>query len=226
MEQKKETKAQIERRIKNAVVFVPKDKDTSSIFFDDKGVRLTVTEDSAVIATGYHKHVFDAYNISQGISRPFIYTKRIIEIANENDCLVIDSKGNVTGRSYALLLDVLNKKEDKSEYNIVYYYSWWLTIIFDGLYSIGETEAETFMTYFDYCCIIAKNAVLLSEKTESMTNRQFIDRFIDNLKEFTESMTENVVFEKKTDDELARENISASLEMEMNEQINDDGKQH
>ena len=57
-EQKKETKAQLERRIKQAVVFVEKDKDTKSVFFSDKGLRLTVTNDTAVVETGYHRHLF------------------------------------------------------------------------------------------------------------------------------------------------------------------------
>ena len=41
MEQKKKpTNAQLQKRIENAIVFVPKTKDTISIFFSDKGVRL------------------------------------------------------------------------------------------------------------------------------------------------------------------------------------------
>ena len=57
MEQKKPTKAQMARRLSNAIVLVEKTKDTQSVFFSDKGVRLTVTEDKAVIATGFHQHV-------------------------------------------------------------------------------------------------------------------------------------------------------------------------
>ena len=215
MEKKKPTKAQMERRIENAIVFVPKTKDTLSIFFSDKGVRLTVTDDKAVIATGYHQHVFESYNMS-GMSRPYLYTRRIVELALENDCEQRDEKGNVTGYSYSSLLDTLNTKEDKAEYNIAYYYNWWLMNIFSSLYGIGETVSETFITYLDYVCVIAKNAIILSEKTEDMTNRAFLDKFIENVKEFTKDMTEGVIFPKKSDEEVIKENIEAVQNEEAN----------
>lgn len=206
----------MERRIENAIVFVPKTKDTQSIFFSDKGVRLTVTDDKAVIATGYHQHVFESYNMS-GMSRPYLYTRRIVELALENDCEQRNEKGNVTGYSYSSLLDTLNAKEDKAEYNIAYYYNWWLMNIFSPLYGIGETVSETFITYLDYVCVIAKNAIILSEKTEDMTNRAFLDKFIENVKEFTKDMTEGVIFPKKSDEEVMRENIEAVQNEEANE---------
>ena len=215
MEKKKPTKAQMERRIENAIVFVPKTKDTQSIFFSDKGVRLTVTDDKAVIATGYHQHVFESYNMS-GMSRPYLYTRRIVELALENDCEQRDEKGNVTGYSYSSLLDTLNAKEDKAEYNIAYYYNWWLMNIFSSLYGIGETVSETFITYLDYVCVIAKNAIILSEKTEDMTNRAFLDKFIENVKEFTKDMTVGVIFPKKSDEEVMQENIEAVQNEETN----------
>lgn len=206
----------MERRIENAIVFVPKTKDTQSIFFSDKGVRLTVTDDKAVIATGYHQHVFESYNMS-GMSRPYLYTRRIVELALENDCEQRDEKGNVTGYSYSSLLDTLNAKEDKAEYNIAYYYNWWLMNIFSSLYGIGETVSETFITYLDYVCVIAKNAIILSEKTEDMTNRAFLDKFIENVKDFTKDMTEGVIFPKKSDEEVMKENIEAVQNEEANE---------
>ena len=226
MEQKKETNAQLQRRIKNAVIHIDKTKDTKSLFYDDKGLRLTVTEDKAIIATGFHQHVFDFYTTG-GVSRPYLYTKRVIEITmeHEHECTVRDDKGNAVGHSYAMLLDALKAKEDKSEYNILYFYGWWLLVIFDGLYSIGESEVESFMVYFQYCAIIAKNAVLLSEKTEDMTNKQFIEKFIEHLKEFTDNMTESVLFHKKTDEETMRENIEAVQEQEFNEQVQSDENQ-
>lgn len=218
MEQKKETAAQLQRRIKNALIHIDKTKDAESVFFDDKGVRLTVNESKAIIATGFHQHVFDAYS-NAGLSRPYLYTKRVIELANENNCEVRDNKGNITGRSYAMLLDTLKQKEDKSEYNIAYYYSWYLLNCFSPLYSIGESEVESFMVYFDYCCNIAKNAIMFSEKTEDMSNKQFIEKFIENLKEFTDNMNESVLFHKKTDEEVMQENIAAAQEIELNEQM-------
>ena len=128
MEQKKETRATIERKIKNAIVFVPKTKDTVSIFFSDKGVRLVADNDGCVIETNYHRHVYSNITAA-GVSRPYLYTKRVIEIANEN----IDAIKTESGYSYQRLLDVLKAKDDKSEYNIVTYYDWFLFNIFQPL---------------------------------------------------------------------------------------------
>ena len=214
MEQKKETRATIERKIKNAVVFVPKDKSTASIFFSDKGVRLTVTMDSAVIAFGYSQTIYSNFTAA-GISRPYLYTKRIIEIANEN-LKDIEVDG---GYSYHRLLDVLNEKEDKSEYNIVTYFSLFLQNLFSPQYGIAEDEVSSFLVYEDYIHNIAKNSVLLSERNEDLTNKQFIDKVIANIKNFTDNLEESVLLHKKTDEEIAKENIEAAQEQELNESL-------
>ena len=84
MEQKKKlTNAQLQKRIANALIHIDRTNGTESIFFSDKGLRLTVNEDFAIIATGFHRHVFNNFT-NAGISRPYLYTKRVIEIANEN----------------------------------------------------------------------------------------------------------------------------------------------
>ena len=207
MEKKKETKAQLERRMKNALVFVPRDKDTLGIFFDDKGVRLEVTQDVCVISTSFHRHVFSAITPS-GYSRPYLYTKRIIEIALENDCVV----GN--GYSFSRLLEVLNGKEDKTEYNIVVYYSWWLMVIFDGLYSISEDEVSSWLVYFKYINIIATNSILLEEHKEDVTNKQFVEQFISRIKEFTDGVDERVLFHALSDEERINQEIEAIQENE------------
>ena len=210
MEQKKKlTNAQLQKRIENAIVFVPKTKDTVSVFFSDKGVRLVADNDGCVIETNYHRHVFSNITAA-GVSRPYLYTKRVIEIVNAN-LKDIEVGG---GYSYQRLLEVLKAKEDKTEYNIVTYYEWWLMVIFDGLYSIGESEIESFLVYFKYIGIIATNSILLDEHKEDMTNKQFIQKVFDNIKEFTDSLTESILFPKKTDEERMKEEIEAIQQTE------------
>lgn len=212
MEQKKETRAQIERRLKNALVFVPRDKEYSSVYFSDKGLRLEATSESCVISTAFHTHVFNAYTTS-GISRPYLYTKRLIDIANGNNCATKD------GYSFSALIDVLKNKEDKSEYNLVVYIDWWIFNCFQPLYSIGESEAESFLVYESYLHNIARSSVILSEKTEDITNKQFVEAVIKNMNDFIENIDEHVIFHKKTDDELIKENIEAIQEQEINDSM-------
>lgn len=210
METKKTTKAQIERRLQNAVVLVEKTKDSQSIYLSDKGLRLTTTDDYAVIETGYHRHIFSKVS-GVGISRPYLYTERLIALALENDCKT-DS-----GYSFAKLLEVLKAKENQAEYNIAVYTEWWLFNCFQPLYSIGESETESFLVYEDYVHNIARNQVILEQRNEDVTNKQFIDKVIKNMQEFTGHITETVILPKKTDEEIIKENIDAVAEQEMNE---------
>lgn len=219
MEQKKPTTAQLQKRITNALIHIDRTKDTQSIFFTDKGLRLTTNEDVAIIATGFHRHVFNNFT-NAGVSRPYLYTKRVIEIANEN-LKDIEVDG---GYSFQRLLEVLKAKEDKSEYNIVTYYKWFVFNCFQPLYSIGESEVESFLVYEMYLHNIARQAVLLSEKKEDMTNKQFFDEVIKNMQNFIEGVDELVIFHKMTDEEMAQANIEALTQNEqeqaMEAQIN------
>lgn len=219
MEQKKPTNAQLQKRITNALIHIDRTKDTESIFFSDKGLRLTVNEDVAIIATGFHRHVFNNFT-NAGISRPYLYTKRVIEIANEN-LKDIEVDG---GYSFQKLLEVLKAKEDKSEYNIVTYYEWWCSVIFDGLYSISEDEVGSWLVYFKYINILATNSILLEEHKEDVTNKQFVEQFISRIKEFTDNVDEHVLFHALSDEERMKQEIEAiqqnEQEQAMEAQIN------
>ena len=216
--QQQNTKSDLERRIRNAIVLVPKDKDYKGVYFDDKGLRLEVTSDFAIITTSFHRHVFGSFT-SQGVSRPYLYTKRFVELALSNDCQTTDEKGNVT-RSYSKLLNSLEKKDDKSEYNICWYFDLWLNNIFHPLFSIGETEAESFLVYESFLHNIARNKVIMSEKIDDMTNIGFVNAVTDEERKFIEGVDERVVFKKKTDEEKAKEEIDALQEKQVNDTLN------
>ena len=146
----------------------------------------------------------------------------MIEIANENDCKVGD------GYSYQRLMQVLKDKEDQSDYNIATYYDWWLMNIFAPLFSIGETEAECFLVYMDYMHNIARNSIFLDEHKDGLTNKQFIDKWVELIRDFTKGMDEREIFVAKTDEQIMQENIDALQKDEeekfMQEQIENETK--
>lgn len=220
--EKKPTNAQLSRRIQNAVVLVEKDKDTKSIYFDDKGVRITITMDYAVIETGYHRHVFSAIT-ANGISRPYLYTRQFVDIALENDCIVTNNNGEQF-RSYAKLFDVLKEKEDKTQYNICWLVDIWMFCIWSPLFEIDNTEASSFLVYERYMHNIARNSFLLDEHKEDVTNKQFVDTIIEKEKSFIEGVDETVILKGKSDEERMKEELEAlqkdAEEKVMEEQAN------
>lgn len=215
MENKKATNGQLIKKIKNALVFVPKDRDYKTVFFEDKMVRLEVTKDYCVISTGYHQHVFNAINPNQGgYARPFLYTQKVCDIVCENDCKTSDGV-----YTFEHLLDVLSKKDDKTEYNIVTYYGWWLFNIFQPLYQVGENEIETFLTYEDYLHKIARSAIVMGEKQEDMSNLQFVNAILEKEKSFIEGIEERTLFFKQTDEMTKAQTIKAIQETQDEETL-------
>lgn len=219
MEQKKKlTNAQLQKRLDNAILHIDRTKDTQTIFFDDKGLRLTASEDYAIVETGYHRHVFSNFT-SSGISRPYLYVRKVIEIALDNaSAMTVEKENGNTGFSFAKLLEGLKDKRD--EYLILYYCDMYFFNIFQPLYSIGESVASTFLVYLSYICNIARNLIILDEHKEPLTNKQFIEKFRAMINEFTANMEEQVIFEAKTDDERIEEEIKAIQEIENDESQN------
>ena len=218
-QEKQATKGDLERRMRNSLVFITRDKDYKAVYFDDKGVRLEVTADYAIISTSFHRHIFGSLT-AQGESRPYLYTRRFIEIALENDCTVKDAQGNTT-RSYGKLMAVLKEKEDQTEFRVAWYFDLWLNNVFHPLYSIGETEIESFLVYESYLHNLARDKIILSEKTEDITNKSFIEQIGKELMEFTKDVDEHVVFPKKTDEERKKEEIDALAEAAVEKNINE-----
>lgn len=224
MEQKKKiTKAQLERRIANSLVFVPKDKNYLIIYFDDKGLKLEVTAEHTVISTNYHRHVFDNIT-SNGYSRPYIYTRRFIEIAYENEsaCIVEDKDGNKS-YSYTKLLNYLKDNADKekgAEYAVAFYCDMWFYNIFNPLYSIDNNDAAQFMVYLNYVCNIAKDSLLLDVRNEDITNKMFFEKFKGIINDIMNEVGEMVILKKKTDDDIRNEAIDELKKIEDEQAIN------
>lgn len=220
---KKPTNAQLQRRIDNAVIHVDKTKDTKSIFFSDKGLRITVTGEYAIIETSSHRHVFDFITGSGNVSRPYIYTNRFIDMAFANDCSSVSEDG-IKFYSYGKLMKVLREKEDKTEYNIAWFVDLWMFNLYSPLFEIDETTAGAFLVYERYIHNIARNRFLLEEHKEDVTNLQFFNNVIELEKSFIQGITEEVILKGKSDEERLSEEMEAlqrdAEEKVMEEQVN------
>lgn len=187
------TKEQLLRKIEKAPVFVPRDKEYKGVYFDDKGLRLEVTDDYAVIGTMFHRHVFNKITAG-GYSKPYVYVDMFIGIALDNDCTVKDESGNVT-RSYSLLFEKLKAKEDKGDYHVCWYVDLWLNNIIRPLYSIDANAMSQFITYEQYLHGIAVDVTLNEglDNKAGMTNKEFVESVIEKVRKYTENIEETKV---------------------------------
>lgn len=221
--QKKLTARQMERRLEKAIIHVDRTKDTKEIYFDDKGLRLVVSEDYAVVATGYHRHVFNNFTAS-GVSRPYLYVQSFVDIAlSHKDDIVAERADGSKGYSYGKLMAVLKEKGDENdkEYIICHYVDMWLFTIFQNLYTIGENVGEAFLVYLSYVCGLSRNMITLAEHKDGLTNKGFVAEFIEKVKELTEGIDERTIFEARTDEQMIEDNISAINDTEMEEMLNE-----
>ncbi len=99
------------------------------------------------------------------------------------------------------------------------YVDWWLFNIFQPLYSIGESEIESFLVYESYLHNIARNSILLSQHDEDVTNKNFIALINEKVTAFTKDMQERIILKKKSDDERLKEEIDAIQEQESEQVI-------
>lgn len=213
MEQKKPTAAQLQLRIKRAVLHIDRTKGTKEVYFDDKGLRLIVTDDEVIVQTGFHSHVFTKFTAA-GYSRPCLYIERLVDFAYENDCTSKDGKGNTT-RSYKKLLSTLKNKEDSTEYNIAMYVDWYLFNLFQPLYAIGENGAQQFLTYYNYLHNIAAQHIFLDEHKNGMTNKEFVERHNELMADFLKNIEESQIFEPMSDEQFKEHEMEAMKELEI-----------
>lgn len=208
---KSPSKEQLLRRIQHSPLHLDRTKHTNSIYFSDKGLRLTVddTENYALVGTNFHTHVFMAYT-SNGFSRPYLYISNLVTMALEHEKEITTADG----LSYARMFEVLKAEEYPTQYNIAKYVDWWLYNIFAPLYEIGESGASSFLVYETYLHNIARNVITLEEHTSDMTTRMFLEALAAKMRELTEELPDEVLFVKKTDEERMAEEIEALGAME------------
>ena len=216
------SKEQLRRRLENATMHLDRTRDTKSVYFGDRGMRLTYddTIGYALVATNFHTHCFQKIT-STSVSRPYLYIKQIVDYAldPENDCLVRDKKDNPVCYSFRKLTEVLDKKEDKIPYLIVNYAGWWLDNIMAPLYSIAEQKQFMFLTYFNFIHNVSCNEVFLSEHKEGMTNRQFCEACIAKVQKLLADMKEEEMFPALSDEERMKAEAEAMEAMENDETL-------
>ena len=223
MEAKKPSKVQLENRIKKAVLMIDKTADTKSIFFHDRDLKITITDAWAVIGCGAYYITFSRIT-PNGFSRQYIYLSRLVAAALEHKEAFTIRQDGEERYSYAKFLEHI-KVVDEDAHLIAWYVDKWIYNYECQLSSLGESVAQTFVTYEQFMHNVAVNAVILSEKKEDMTNKQFLEEVIKHLNEYKDDIeTEQVIYPKRTDDEALQEEIEALKEVQNQEMFEGNGE--
>lgn len=221
--EKKPTNAQLQRRLERAVLHIDRDKETQEVYVADSGLRMTITEDYALVGTLFHRHVFDKVT-SAGISRPYLYTKRAVEIL-----LMFGVQDKEGGYLFDATVNALKESGKETERTLLQYFEWWVFNMQAPLYGIGESDADVFLVYEQYVHNIARNNVLLEEHKEDVTNRAFFESVFNKMREVAENASEYVVLHKMTDEEIVEREARALQEQEEEDALKrsmEDGEQH
>ena len=213
---RKPTNAQLERRLEKAVLHIDRTRDTKEVYFSDRGVRIIVTPDEAIIATLFHNHVFHRMT-SNGVSKPYEYTNSVIDIAlSLGDA--IEVKG--VGLSFNKMVDLLeNDVEKTTERLIVWLWDKWVMNIMMPLYDIDSNSGSSFITFLKFLCNIAHQDIILGENTQGMTTKGYIKTFMEKIEEFTKDLEDNEIWPAMSEDEKVEKEMEAIFEHETQETI-------
>lgn len=158
MEQKKPTKKQLEKKLKEATVFV--DKAEKSIYLADIGVGIYISKFQTVLSTNFHRHVWENIN-SVGYSGVFMYLNSFLDIVLAKLDDIKDK--NTKGELYYSFGNLKACALSENERMIVSKVEMFIYSVNDGLYSIGsDSDPIGIMLYLDYLYTMSK-ATLISE---------------------------------------------------------------
>ena len=113
MEQKKATRGELEKRIKNAQLIVDKGKNYKAFYFADRGIGIYICQDYIVSTTNFHQHVWNRID-AMGYNTTCLMLESLVDIANTHSEEIQDKneKGEIY---YSLdklrLIDTLTETE-------------------------------------------------------------------------------------------------------------------
>ena len=96
MEQKKATRGELEKRIKNAQLIVDKGKNYKAFYFADRGIGIYICQDYIVSTTNFHQHVWNRID-AMGYNTTCLMLESLVDIANAHSEEIQDKneKGEV-----------------------------------------------------------------------------------------------------------------------------------
>lgn len=213
-QEKKPTNGQLQKRISNAVIHVDRTKDTKEVYFEDRGIRIVVSDGRAIISQLSFTMVFDEI-VAGGYSRIYATLSHVVDVAHKYDCMVVDNKGNKTGYSFWKLRDEINKSNKEGheiDAAIVTKFHIWFSLHQSSMFLLSERPDFTFAMGAQYALNAIISGAISKPYDKDMTNKDLFKVISDEFNTFRENYKEEDIVLRKETDEERKQAIAKAME--------------
>ena len=220
MEQKKKlTNAQLQKRISRAIVHIDRTKDTKEVFFDDRGIRIVISDERAIISQLSFMMTFNEI-VSGGYSRNYMVLNRIVEMVDEYDCVVVNEKGEKSVSFWKLYDSVKNSTKEwhEADNGIITKFIIWFGVMQSSMFMLSERTDFTFALGTQYAMnsIISGSISKFYEK--DMTNKELLSEIAKEFDAYRNGVEEEFVVMKKESEEDRKQAIADAIQQNEQEQ--------
>lgn len=217
------TREQLQRRLDKAVLHIDRTKAFRSVYFADRGLRITVEDEVALIGRSSYTLMFDRV-VAGGYSRIYMMLSGIVDMASRFDCTAKDSSGEPF-TSYYRLRDTLQKEGvDGGEYNVFVIFTAWFDVLQSTLFLAPEKPDEMWALNSIYALNTIVHGVISKPYGKDMDNRELWDELMKEIDGYSETMKGDfLVLRHKDKEEQDKELADALAEIEMEDKANVEG---
>lgn len=176
MEQKKATRGELEKRIKNAQLIVDKGKNYKAFYFADRGIGIYICQDYIVSTTNFHQHVWNRID-AMGYNTTCLMLESLVDIANSHSEEIQDK--NERGEVY-YSLDKLKLVETLTETEkiIIQMTEKWLYVINTSNHTLSNNPIDYGGNSIKYFSWHALCNAFLNNDNKDISYFDLIDKYL------------------------------------------------
>lgn len=221
MQEKKPTNAQLQKRLKNAVLHVDKTKAYRAVMFADRNLKIEIEDEMAIVSRLSYSLCFNKV-VAGGYSRIYMVLANIVDMVQRYDCTKESEK---VGKfiSYWKLWDAVREKEaQQGDLGVFTVFSCWFDVLQSTLFLCPEKADETFALNSIYVLNTYVHGVLAKPYDKDMTNKELMIEISNEVNEYIAQMgDEYVVLHKETKEEQEQATADALAEEQTEQALND-----
>ena len=221
MQEKKPTNAQLQKRLKNALLHVDRTKAYRAVMFADRNIKIEIEEDVAIISRLSYRMCFEKV-VAGGYSRIYLILANVVDMAQRYDCIK-DSVKDGKFTSYWKLWDAVREKEtQQGDLGVLTIFSVWFDVLQSTLFLCPEKADETFALNTIYVLNTYVHGVLAKPYDKDMTNKELMVEISKMVNQYIEEMgDEYIALHKETKEEHEQAVAEALAEEQIEQTLND-----